>query len=116
MKIVALFLALSLASPLASCAGVNVSGTKSLADAEKTLTIANYAYQGIGETLKTAANTNILRGANAATVKVYYDKAGDALLAAKKAVEAANAQSILDQVSLAQDAIAQADAIIHPKK
>lgn len=100
---------------LTSCTGNQLQGSTTLLDAEKALTVANYAYQGVGTTLKTLADTNVLRGQNAANAKIYYDKAGDALLAAKKADEAANAQGIFAQVQLATEAIAQTDAVIHPK-
>lgn len=84
--------------------------------AEKSLTIAHYAYDGIGATLGNLADTNVLRGANAATAKAWFDKAGDALIVADKADNALNAKGIMDAIAQAEDAIAQANAIIHPKK
>lgn len=111
MKILASFLVLS----LASCSGVQVTGSPALIVAEKTLTVSHKAYDAAGTLLKAAADTGLLKGANAATAKVYYDKAGDALNAADTADKATNAQGILDQVSIAEDAIGQAQTLIGKK-
>jgi hypothetical protein len=86
-----------------------------LADAEKSLTIAHLAYNGIGTALKSAADSGALRGANAATAKSWYDKAGDSLKAADAADVAANAPNINAAIAAATDAITQANAIIAPK-
>lgn len=97
---------------LASC----VSTGNPLSDAEKGLTIAHLAYNGIGTALKAAADSGALRGANAASAKVLYDKAGDALKVADAADVAANAQNVNAAVAAATLAIAQANAIIAAKK
>lgn len=115
MKAIYLSLALALSSPLASCNGVQVTGSPALIVAEKTLTVSHKAYDAAGTLLKAAAETGLLKGANAAAAKGFYDKAGDALIVADTADKAANAQGILDQVSIAEDAIAQAQTLIGKK-
>ena len=112
MKLASIIFALA----LSSCAGTGLQGTQTLVDAEKSLTIAHLAYNGIGAGLLTAANSGVLKGANAAQAKVYFDKAGDALKVADTADNAANASGILAAVQQAQDAIAQANALVNPKK
>lgn len=99
-------------------AGGSVAGSApvTMLTAEKSLTIAHLAYNGIGTSLKNAADTGVLKGANAATAKVWYDKAGDALLVADKSDDAANANGIMAAVTLAEEAIGQASAIANPKK
>ena len=119
------FLALSLAFGAVGCdtirtviAGGSVvdSAPVTMVTAEKSLTIAHLALNGIGTTIIHATETGALMGANAATVKVWYDKADDALKVADKADDAANANGIMDAVRLAQDAIAAAATITNPKK
>jgi len=83
-----------------------------IADAEKALTIAHLAYQALGETLKSGADSGILHGPNAATAKSYYDKAGDYLDVADKADAAANAQGIFSAVASAESFITQAKALV----
>lgn len=118
MKAIAFALMLALSSPLAGC------NTPSVADvapvpitvAEKALTIAHLAYNGAGTSLKAAADSNVLLGANAATARVWYDKAGDSLKVADAADAAANAQGIMAAVASAEDALARASALINPTK
>lgn len=87
-----------------------------IADAEKGLTIANLAQQGLGYTLQDAAVSGILHGSAAAQAKGYYDKAGDFLLTAKAADEAANAQGVFAAVGSAEDFINQAKALVPASK
>jgi hypothetical protein len=109
MKIIVLVFAIALA-------GCMTIAPTTLSTAEKSLTIAHLAYNGIGESLKASAESGVLVGMNAATAKSWFDKAGDALLVADKADAAANAQGILDAIILAEEAIAQANALVSPKK
>jgi uncharacterized lipoprotein NlpE involved in copper resistance len=102
--------ALVLSLALVGCNGVNVS-QGALTTAEKSLTIAHLAYNGAGTALKSAADSGVLKGQNAAQAKVYFDKAGDALALADKADTAANAQGILAQITIAEDLLAQASAL-----
>ena len=81
-------------------------------DAEKALTIANLAYQGIGLELKDAAERGMIHGENAATAKVWYDQAGDTLLTAHQLNAVANAQGVMDAVSKAQALIFQIKSLI----
>lgn len=117
MKAAYLSIALALSSPLASCQTPSVADAApvTVANAEKGLTIAHLAYNGLSATILTATQTGLLKGANAATVKVYYDKARDALAAADAADKALNTQGIMAAAQAAQDAIAQASAIVSPK-
>lgn len=80
--------------------------------AEKSLTIAHLAYNGIGGALVSAAQTGVLHGPNAADARVLYDKAGDALAVADKADAAANEQGVINAVSAATDAISAAQALV----
>jgi hypothetical protein len=116
-KPIALALMLALSSPLASCNTPSVADAApvTVANAEKGLTIAHLAYNGLSATILTATQTGLLKGQNAATVKVYYDKARDALLAADAADKALNTQGIIAAVQAAQDAIALASSIVSPK-
>lgn len=88
---------------------------QTMADVEKTLTIVHLAYNSIGRDLANAAGLHTLVGANAMLAKTWYDKAGDALSVADKADDAANQTGILAAVGDAEDAIQQANSIIHPK-
>lgn len=107
MKIAALIFAASLAA--CSTPG-QVVGTDTLVAAEKSLTLAHLAYDGVGMSLKTAAESGVLRGSNAATARCWYDRAGDALNAADTADIALNASNIMAAISQAQTAIVQAKA------
>lgn len=117
MKPLSIVLMLALSSPLASCNTPSISQAApvTVANAEKGLTIAHLAYNGLSATILTATQTGLLKGQNAATVKAYYDKARDALAAADAADKALNTQGIIAAVLAAQDAIAQASNIVTPK-
>ena len=105
------FVTLVFAAALASCGTPGqVVGTPTIVAAEKSLTLAHLAYDGVGMSLKTAAETGVLKGANAATAKCWYDRAGDALNAADAADVALNASNIVAAITQAQDAIVQAKA------
>lgn len=85
-------------------------------DAEKGLIIAHLAYNSIGDAILVAVNTKLLHGENAAKVKVLYDKAGDALIAADIADKAANTSGIIEAVKIADEAIAQVKLILNSAK
>lgn len=106
--------------PLTGCAGLGVLvgggsvaqvAPATITQAEKSLTLAHLAYDGLGATLKAAATTGVLHGSAAANAKTYYDKAGDALLVADKADDAANASGVMAAISTANDAIVQAKSL-----
>jgi hypothetical protein len=88
------------------------SAPQTIAQAEKSLTVAHLAYQGLGNGLKSAAASGLLRGANAASAKVAYDNAGAALDVADAADAVANAQGITDAVAKAETLINQANSAI----
>jgi len=105
-----------LTTPLGGCAAfapllhgesIAQSAPATTADAEKALTIAHLAYQGIGITLKQAAESGALHGADAAAAKALYDRAGMALDAADAADRSANATGVLAAVADAETAIAR---------
>lgn len=99
--------------PLAGPAQTSMPAIQpAIQDAEKALTIAHLAYQGIGLSLKSAAESGVLHGADAATAKALYDKAGALLDAADQADALANAQGVFDAVTQASALIAQVDALI----
>jgi predicted small secreted protein len=116
-------LALLLAAPLAGCntmqalvaGSVAQSAPQTVSDAEKGLTLAHLAYQGIGDALKDAATSGALKGAAAATAKGLYDEAGAALDAADRADSLANAQAIVDKVGAVNALILQVKALIPEK-
>lgn len=108
MKVTSLIFALMLSA--CGTPGQVVIGTPTIVAAEKSLTLAHLAYQGVGETLRTSADTGLIRGAAALTAKCWYDKAGDALNTADAADRAANAGNVLAAITAAQDAIVQARA------
>lgn len=110
-------LALSGCGGLSGCAGTSISqvAPKTVADAEKALTLAHLAYDGLGQALKAAATSGLLHGADAAKAKVLYDQAGDAIALADKADSVANAQGIYDAVTQANDLITQASAFAKAK-
>lgn len=116
MKIIA---ALVFALALPSCSSLqNVPAPASsttadaLTTAEKVLTAAHKGYDATGVILVAAAKAGVLKGADAAKARAFYDKAGDALLVADTADKAANAKGIAEAIANAQDAIAQATALI----
>ncbi len=120
-----ILLACALALPLASCSTISaIAPGSSLASAapatmiaaEKALTITHLAFNGVSTGIQTFTASGVLRGPAAAQVKVWYDKAGDALIAADKADAALNAQGIMAAIGTAQDAIAAANAIVYPKR
>lgn len=124
MKLRIAFLAFALAAPLGGCTtfGALVGGASVAQTAptvtmtvEKGLTISNLALQGAGTLLISGAQSGVLHGANAASAKALYDKADDALSAAKAADEAANAQGVADAVTKADDFLAQVNALAAPK-
>ncbi len=106
--------ALCLLIPLAGCAN-NAINPADLGSAEKSLTLAHLAYQGISDTILAATKSGVLKGTAAAQTKVYYDKAGAALDVADKADTAANAPDIITAVLQANDAITQASNLVKGK-
>lgn len=116
--LLALSLILTGCGSLSGCAipggSVAEQAPETVLAAEKTLTVAHLALASIGNDLIALSASGTLRGNAAATAKVWYDRADDALRAADAADRAANAQGILEAVRLAQDAIFQANAIIAP--
>lgn len=82
------------------------------ADAEKALTLAHLAYQGIGDALIDATQTGALKGETAAQVQSLYDKAGAALDAADQMDTAANAPGVLAASAAVQATISQIVALI----
>lgn len=83
-----------------------------MANAKKALTSAHIAYNAVGQSIIEVTKTGQLRGDNARAVKKYYDTAGDALVVGDKANDAADAQGILNAVSKANAAIAQAKILV----
>ena len=119
MRIITLTLlaALATATPLGGCSGLagtttTATTTSTLADAEKDLTLAHLAYQGIGIALQNAAESGALHGADAASAKALYDQAGTALATADAADGLANAQGVADAVAGANALIGQIHALI----
>lgn len=90
----------------------SVINPSTLAGAEKTLTVAHLAYNSLGQVIITATGNGTLKGATAAQVKIYYDKAGDALIVADKADTAANQTDLVSAVTEAEDAIASASQLV----
>ncbi len=74
-----------------------------VADAEKGLTLAHLAYQGVSYGIQDAITTGYLHGTSAAQVKVWYDQAKVGLDAADAADAAANAQGVVDKVNAVND-------------
>ncbi|MEI9995685.1 MAG: hypothetical protein WDM91_13905 [Rhizomicrobium sp.] len=117
MRRLALTLAAALSlAPLAACSTLSPDAAQTapqaLADAEKALTLAHLAYQGIGVALKDAAASGALHGADAATARTLYDQAGAILDVADQADAAANAQGVLDAVAAAAALIVQLHALV----
>lgn len=117
MKSLYFALALVLTTPVVSgCQQLtSVTSPQNIADAEKALTVAHLAYNSLGTIILNATQTGVLKGSAAAQVKVYYDKAGDALIVADKADKAANATDLVNAIRLAQDAIASATTLVGSK-
>lgn len=86
-----------------------------IGEAEKVLTVAHLAYNTVSENIITATTLGTLHGTNAATVKLWYDKAGDALLAADQLDKVANAQGVMDKVSTINTLLAQIASIVPTK-
>lgn len=117
----AILAALIAAAPLAACSSllggsVAQSAPQTVADAEKALTIAHLAYQGIGLALEDAAASGALHGADAAKAQALFDKAGAALDVADTADAAANADGILAAVADADTLIAALHTLVTPEK
>jgi len=91
------------------------SAPQTAADAEKALAVAHLAYQAIGASLQQAARSGALHGADAATAKALYDKAGAALDAADTADAAANANGVMAALAGATALIAQLHTLIAQK-
>lgn len=115
--VLAFGLAISPAVVIGGCQQFTSAATspQTIATAEKSLTVAHLAYNSLGTIILNATQTGVLKGSAAAQVKVYYDKAGDALLVADKADQAANSVDLYNAVLLAQDAIASASKLIGSK-
>jgi hypothetical protein len=117
VPLLAASLALAGGSTLTGCASQSIAdqAPETVLTAEKALTVAHLALQRVGDTLVAASTRGALRGEAAATAKVWYDRADDALRAADTFDTAANTNGILNQIRIAHDAIFQANAIISPK-
>jgi hypothetical protein len=121
MKPVSLVLIMGLAAtPLADCAslvpgGGSLVAPQTMADADKALALAHLAYQGVGIALKNAAASGALHGADAATARTLYDKAGAVLDTADAADALADAQGVLAAVADVNALVAKLGALI-PKK
>jgi hypothetical protein len=114
-----LLAALAASAPLGACsttAASSTTTTDALADAEKGLTLAHLAYQGIGLALQNAAQSGALHGTDAANAKALYDQAGTALATADAADALANAQGVTDAVADANALIAQIHTLIPASK
>ncbi len=104
--------ACSTIAPLLAGQSLAQQAPQTAADAEKALTIAHLAYQAIGVSLQDAAQSGALHGANAATAKALYDKAGALLDTADQADALADAQSVFAAVAEASALIAQIKSLI----
>lgn len=82
------------------------------ADAEKALTVAHLALNAVAENILTATHSGVLHGTNASTVKVWYDKADDALKAADQADRLANAEGVMAKVNEAETLITQIQTLV----
>ena len=118
-------LALALAAPLGGCAtleslfgggSVAQGAPSTVSTAEKGLTVSHLAYQAVGISLQSAAQSGGLHGANAATAQSLFDKAGAAPDIADQADAAANAAGITDAVYQADVLLAQISALLPPKQ
>lgn len=101
-------------SPLTGQA-VSENAPSTFQQAEKALTIAHLAYNTLGTQLITAAKAGLLKGEDAATAKVYYNKAGDALKLADNAAKLGNETNLLAAINQANAAIADAQTLIGGK-
>jgi hypothetical protein len=104
--------ACSTVAPLFAGQSLAQQAPQTSADAQKALTIAHLAYQGIGISLKDAAQSGALHGANAASAKALYDKAGALLDTADQADALANAPGVFAAVGEASALIAQIKSLI----
>lgn len=95
---------------LAACAspGQLIIGSPGITEAERALILAHLAYDGLGQALRASATSGLLRGAKAAQVQCWYDRAGEALAAGDKADLALQAEGISTAIAQAQAAILQA--------
>ncbi len=82
------------------------------ADAEKALTVAHLALNAVSENILTATKSGALHGTNAATVKVWYDKASDGLQAADQLDVVANAPGVMAKVDSVTTLIAQIQTLV----
>lgn len=116
-------LALALIIPLSGCAqlsgalqvatgSVATVAPATVADAEKALTVAHLAYNAVSLNLLDATKSGLLHGTNAATAKVYYDQAGDALAAADQLDKLANANGVLAKINEAEALIVKIKGLI----
>lgn len=113
-----LLIAAALVIGLCGCSTLNSAinnAPQTVSQAEQGLTLAHLAYQGLGDALKSAADSRLLKGAAAAQAKSLYDQAGAALDTADTADGLANAKSMADAVSQANALIIQAKALINPQ-
>ena len=93
------------------------------AQAEKVLTVAHLALNTISVNILAATdscvkhhdNSCALHGDNAATAKIMYDTASDALTAADQIDAVANAQGVIDKVDAAETLIAQINKLVPHK-
>lgn len=123
-RTLATVLALTIAVPLGGCTtlqtwlgggSIATANPTAVSDAEKALTVANLAYQGAGIALEQAAASGALHGPEAASARVYYDKAGAALDLAHQADQAANAPGIYAAVADVVALLTSLDALIPHK-
>lgn len=89
----------------------SVPGSVSL-KTEQALTVTHVAFNGISNEILLAVKAGILKGSNASKVKIYYDKAGDAIGVADKLDKAGNENGVLSAISDANSAIASAKKLV----
>lgn len=79
---------------------------------EKALYTAEAAFAGVSYGLQAAVNSGYLKGEAAGQAKVYYDRAYQALLLARKAHAAGNADSLGVQVASVLDLVSDLQAML----
>lgn len=88
---------------MASCAtvpGMNEAPLQQTLADEKGLYVAEAAFSGVSLAVETAVDAGVLRGANAAQVKVYYDAAKGYLDKARVAQSLGNKTTVAELVPL----------------
>ena len=97
---------------LGGCTSIAQLAPQDAADGEKALTLAHLAYDGAGIALQNAATSGALHGADAASAKALYDRAGQALAAADQADAVANAPGIFAALAEASALLTQIHTLL----